>query len=265
MGKHEEDDDREGQEEHAGQSEIFLLEMLVVHRLQPHHQHELLQGGDEGGGNQVRVPGAGKIENRYGGDEHARNGQHNAHIGAEPAQAVDARRLLQLLRDSVEELPGHKDKHGLGQVGDDNGGKRVNQPHLGHHNILGQQHQLARDHHGEHEADKNYLFAREPEPGQAVARHGREDNVAQHHRQGGNGRILIPPHDGEIRKELLVVVQAPDGGRHKGADVPLWQKRIVHDVKHRNQKDQSQKGQEEIGEHLSDYASPRSHLFRPPS
>lgn len=88
LGKHEEDDDREGQEEHAGQSEIFLLEMLVVHRLQPHHQHELLQGGDEGGGNQVRVPGAGKIENRYGGDEHARNGQHNAHIGAEPAQAV---------------------------------------------------------------------------------------------------------------------------------------------------------------------------------
>src|SRR4249919_649748 len=164
------------------------------------------------------VPRVEERDHRQRCQSRAREGQDDSYERAKPRAAVDPRSLLELDRQSPEELPHEEDPERGDEVRHDQRPQRVDEPEVLHDQEGRDHHDLERDHQRGEQDDEEDVAAEEPEAGEGVPGEAAQNEVGENDRAGDDGGVEKEPPEGRSGERVRVVLPV-DPGRQYGGEL----------------------------------------------
>ena len=153
------------------------------------------------------VPVAHEVEHAHGEDCWHGVRQNDLREDAEFACAVDAGRVVEVLRNGDEELTQQEDAADVGHTRDDDAPVAVDEAHVGEQLVHRDEQGHARDHHGGDQHAEQQATALEIHAGQAVGGQGVEEHGDDGHGTGEDDGIEHFSTDWQTFEQRLVVLK----------------------------------------------------------
>ena len=163
-----------------GHEQVPLGHVRALEHRQAQLQGRVLGRGDDDQRPEEVVPRPHELDDRQGGQHRRRERQDDLEEDPEARGAVDARRLLELHGQRLEELAQQEDAEDAAEVGHDQAADAVDEPQVPHDEEGRDEHDLEGDHQRDQQQHEEQVAADEAQPREGVGGEAAEEEVAGH-------------------------------------------------------------------------------------
>ncbi len=261
LGEQDEQRDGDRDDHHRRVDQVVEgLELALAERGDGQRRREVRRRGQERHREREVVPRQDEGQDR--GGEHGGDGDRDDHLPQhlQPGRPVDEGGVLQFRGDLLEEVlqqPGG-DRQRVDEVDDDQRVDAVEHPEVAQHQEQRPDHGEHREEPGEQDEPEDRARPPDPQPGQGVARHRRDDDGdhggGQRHDEAVDQRPQERPLGEHVGVRDAGQVRGDDavGAAHPGRDLLVGQQRGAQDPVEREQRDQHHDDDRDIEQRLLD-------------